>query len=50
MKVQRPNISENIAIDMLLLRRFIKLVDANLPSMIDVGPITAKRLSSVQLC
>lgn len=35
-KVQRPNISENIAIDMLLLRRFMTLVDARLPSLVDV--------------
>lgn len=36
-KVQRPDISENIAIDMLLLRRFMKLVDAQLPNLIDVS-------------
>ena len=35
-KVQRPDISENIAIDMLLLRRFMGIVDAKLPSLIDV--------------
>lgn len=40
-KVQRPSISENIAIDMLLLRRFMTLVDARLPSLVDVSPFSA---------
>ena len=41
-KVQRPNISENIAIDMLLLRRFMTLIDARLPSLIDVSHCSLK--------
>ena len=47
-KVQRPNISENIAIDMVLLRRFMTLVDAQLPSLIDVWAL-ASRLHLMQI-
>lgn len=32
-KVQRPGIGENIAIDMVLLRRFMTKVDAGLPQL-----------------
>ena len=49
-KVQRPNISENIAIDMLLLRRFIKLVDANLPSLVDVRPLSCSFRTPPSAC
>lgn len=36
-KVQRPGIGESIAIDMLLLRRLMGVVDANLPQVGGVG-------------
>eukprot|EP00798_Chlamydomonas_sp_ICE-L_P023264 gene23264-30493_t len=32
-KVQRPNIGENIAVDMLLLRRLMSVVDINIPQI-----------------
>jgi hypothetical protein len=37
-KVQRPGIGESIAVDMLLLRRLMAVVDKNLPQ---VGPCLA---------
>ena len=36
-KVQRPGIGESIAVDMVLLRRFIMLVDRLLPSLLPPG-------------
>ena len=36
-KVQRPGIGEAIAVDMVLLRRFIMLVDRLLPSLLPQG-------------
>ena len=36
-KVQRPSIADNMAIDMLLLRRLMAVVDANITSFIDVS-------------
>ena len=36
-KVQRPGIGEAIAVDMVLLRRFITLVDRVLPSLLPPG-------------
>ena len=36
-KVQRPGIGENIAIDMVLLRRLVAVVDDNIPQVGGVG-------------
>lgn len=45
-KVQRPGIGESIAVDMLLLRRLMAVVDNNLPQVIGRGCCWADHASS----